>query len=129
MGDVFFVINEYDLPHRCLNGSSSNARGCFLDVDDVIMHFEVEVAGEYGPYLHCNPPSNGKGGNLPGTFSCAPMSHDIGYNNSFYCDCARTNTTVGSQRVSMQFGSFGGFVAALSRKLDGVWYSTTQQGR
>ena len=45
-GDAFFVINEYDLPLRCQNGSSSNARGCFLDVDDVVMHFQVDVDGK-----------------------------------------------------------------------------------
>lgn len=182
MGDVFFVLNEYDMPFRCANGSGSNARGCFLDVNDgasrpcsppptplsppllnslpvwisrscfgafvrvlctpknlpattaVIMRFEVEVDGQFGPYLHCNPPSNGRGGNIPGPFACALGGTRGGgpppppRNTSAYCACPRTNRTVGEQRVSMQFGSFGGFIGPLSRKLDGLWFSTTRAG-
>ena len=36
-GDAFFTLDEYDLPMRCSHGVSTNARGCFLDVDDVYM--------------------------------------------------------------------------------------------
>ncbi len=33
-GDTFFSLNEYDLPLRCINGSGTDARGCFLDVTE-----------------------------------------------------------------------------------------------
>ena len=139
----------------------------------------------FGPYGHCNPPSNGHGGNLPGNFSCAGMGHGgPPKNTSSYCACERTNITVGEQRVSMQvgtdaslhchnslthrstlassavtvalsfslfslivqacssnsfyfslwtvrlsqFGSFGGFIGALSVLLDGLWFSTPEHG-
>ena len=49
-GDAFFTVNEYDLPMRCSQGVSTNARGCFLDVNDIYMAFEVQVDGLYGPY-------------------------------------------------------------------------------
>ena len=53
-GDVFFKINEYDLPLRCLNGSSSaHACGCFLDVNDVAIRFQVELR------LRANEPYRG----------------------------------------------------------------------
>lgn len=71
-GDVFFSLNEYDLPLRCINGSGTEARGCFLDVNDVYMAFEVEVDGRWGPYGHCNPPHENS---LIGNFSCRGMGH------------------------------------------------------
>lgn len=40
------------------------------------------------------------------------------------CACARTNRTVGKQRVAMQFGSFGGYISKLAKLLNGLWYST-----
>ena len=102
-GDTFFSLNEYDLPLRCINGSGTDARGCFLDVNDVYLQFVVEVDGLYGPYGHCNPPYQNS---LFGNFSCRGMGKGKPQNTSQYCVCPRTNRTVGKQHVSMQFGSF-----------------------
>jgi hypothetical protein len=40
---------------RCSQGVSTNARGCFLDVTDIYMAFEVQVDGLYGPYVRFCP--------------------------------------------------------------------------
>ena len=126
-GDLFFTLAEYDLPLRCINGSSTNARGCFLFVSDIYIQFSVEVDGKYGPYGHCNPPHQNS---LLGNFSCSGMGHGRPpHNTSQYCVCPRTNHTVGKQRVSMQFGSFGGWISKLSSVVDGLWYSTPAMGR
>ena len=124
-GDAFFTLDEYDLPMRCSQGASTNARGCFLDVNDIYMAFEVEVDGLYGPYGHCNPPHQNS---LVGNFSCRGMGHGgAPQNTSTYCYCPRTNHTVGRQHVSDQFGRYGsGFVSQLSHLLDGYWYSTPE---
>lgn len=123
-GDAFFTLDEYDLPMRCSHGVSTNARGCFLDVDDVYMAFEVQVDGLYGPYGHCNPPHDNS---LVGNFSCRGMGHGPPRNSSSYCYCPRTNRTVGRQHVSDQFGRYGSsFVSKLSHLLDGYWYSTPE---
>ena len=124
-GDAFFTLDEYDLPMRCSQGASTNARGCFLDVNDIYMAFEVEVDGLYGPYGHCNPPHQNS---LVGNFSCRGMGHGAApQNTSAYCYCPRTNRTVGRQHVSDQFGRYGsGFVSKLSHLLDGYWYSTPE---
>lgn len=124
-GDAFFTLDEYDLPMRCINGSGTQARGCFLDVTDIYMQFEVAVDGKYGPYGHCNPPEQNS---LEGNFSCRGMGRGRPRNTSQYCACERTNHTVGRQRVSMQFGGWGGFVGNLSHLLDGYWFSTPAQG-
>ena len=96
-----------------------------VQVSDIYMAFEVEVDGLYGPYGHCNPP---KQNSLVGNFSCRGMGHTT-KNSSSYCVCPRTNTTVGRQTFSMQFGKYGnGFISKLSRLLDGYWYSTPELG-
>jgi hypothetical protein len=132
---------------RCSQGVSTNARGCFLDVTDIYMAFEVQVDGLYGPYVrfcpsyvpvmtagqahltarslhgcgcwqgHCNPPHQNS---LVGNFSCRGMGHGTPQNSSSYCYCPRTNRTVGRQHVSDQFGRYGsGFISKLSHLLDG----------
>ena len=129
-GDAFFTLDEYDLPMRCADGVSTAARGCFLDVSDVYMQFRISVDGLYGPYGHCNPPHENS---LAGNFSCRGMGqthHGLPpQNSSSYCSCPRTDRAVGRQRVSMQFGQWGGFVGNLSRLLDGYWYSTPAAGQ
>ena len=129
-GDAFFSIDEYDLPMRCVNGSGTDARGCFLDVTDVYMQFEVAVDGKYGPYGHCNPP---KDNSLLGNWSCKGMGAGYGppRNSSQYCYCGsgRQNWTVGRQHVSMQFGKWPSFIGNFSKLLDGLWYSTPSQAQ
>jgi hypothetical protein len=56
-GDAFFTLDEYDLPMRCINGSGTEARGCFLDVRDIYIEFEVAVDGKYGPCECMGAPS------------------------------------------------------------------------
>ncbi len=54
-GDVGFILANRRKALECLNNQTS--RGCFLDNSSANIYgaFDVEIDGQFGPYLQCNP--------------------------------------------------------------------------
>jgi hypothetical protein len=54
-GDLTFVISRKNLTQQCLHDPSG--RGCHTDLESVALYgqFLIEVDGQWGPYLMCNP--------------------------------------------------------------------------
>ena len=81
-----------------------NGFGCFLANDPVISQFSVEVDGQYGPYLKCNPrqhyTSKGRSAWVDTkTWDCT-YGNDVSWHGGTNgCACARANKTVGRDAV------------------------------
>jgi hypothetical protein len=68
-GDTSFVLSRKDISDECIK-DPTNAR-CFFNGDDpnstdLVIEFNVELDGQWGPYEYCNPVHTDD----PTSFSC-----------------------------------------------------------
>ena len=75
-----------------------NGFGCFLANDPVISQFTVEVDGQYGPYLKCNPRQHDTWVDT-GTWDCTYGNDVLWHGGTNGCACKRANMTVGRDPV------------------------------
>lgn len=96
-GDASFVLSRKDIALECRK-DPTNPR-CFFNGDepgstDLIIEYQVEIDGQWGPYEFCNPVHND---DAEAGFSCrADMSGvSPGHHSQPACACPRMNVTVG----------------------------------
>lgn len=143
-GDLFFTLLSASKPSECDKPNPPPWAGCFLNGDNIFIRSKVAVDGKYGTYQECNPakvalPSaQANSGSFVccGTLVCsAPPSpfEPNNENSSKFCNCDRTNHTVGKILVTEQFsGSAGKFapsyLSETAEKVGGHWFSTPAEG-
>jgi hypothetical protein len=102
-GDTSFVLSRKDISEECLKNPTSPR--CFFNGDDpnstdLVIQFEVELDGQWGPYEFCNPVHT----NDPTAFSCQ-ATYDGGgsFHMNVSCECPRMNITVGWENKSVGY--------------------------
>ena len=74
--------------------------GCFLANDPVVSQFTVEVDGQYGPYLKCNPRSHENPAWVDTQSWDCTYGNDVAWHGGTNgCACERANQTVGRDPV------------------------------
>jgi len=107
-GDISFVISKKNLTQTCLHYPT--APGCHTDVEgiDIYGQLVIEVDGQWGPYLMCNPADGwdttdwicGQECIQPTHEGCPPPSHgehNGSHHNALECWCDRTARTAGRE--------------------------------
>jgi hypothetical protein len=104
-GDIGFFLSRRTLRTECAL-DPTNQR-CFLAHQNIYASFDVEVDGQYGPYLMCNPAARSWGSDTS-EFLCAVdcltppqcgsyQLNGTSFHGDYQCYCPRTNRTVGRQ--------------------------------
>jgi hypothetical protein len=103
-GDTSFVLSRKDISEECLKNPTSSR--CFFNGDDpnstdLVIEFEVDMDGQWGPYEYCNPVHT----NDPSSFSCQ-ATYDGGgsMKMNVSCQCDRMNVTVGWENKTRSSG-------------------------
>lgn len=125
-GDTSYIISRRTAAFDCRNAPKNDSHCATMTVTgdeanstDLIIKFDVEVDGNWGPYLYCNP-LDGK--HPEGVWNCSASHHGV---NKYTCDCPRSYTAVGKMNLTTGFGPGGLFM----HPAGGLWFSTSHQGQ
>jgi hypothetical protein len=134
-GDLGFYLGRLQSLWKCKPPYNAGEKGCFLANDPVIVAFDVEFDGLYGPFLRCNPEEIPGGFVDTSNFGCFPW-HGRGLTpwvqpnttarNS--CTdgayCARVNQTVAKDWALHKVSN-----ATVMSYFEGWWYATSEAGQ
>lgn len=125
-GDTSYIISRRTAAFDCRNAPPSDTHCATMTVTgdvanstDLIIEFKVEVDGNWGPYLYCNPLDGKK---PEGEWNCSASHHGV---TPHTCDCPQSYKAVGRMNLTTGFGPGG----LSMHPAGGEWYSTSHQGQ